>query len=225
LGFGILSRLKRADTDAETESGFSGVPSGFANIYYGMTAFDRTHSVTINYIYDLPKSPWRNGLARLLDQWQFSGITKFQSGAPLGVSMTTSGGQDITGTASLSPRPDVVGNPVLPKDQRTFTRNFDTSVLRCPAVGTLGNAAPVIIRGPGINNWDLSLIKNITAHERLRFQFRASAFNIFNHTQFSAMNTSATFNPTTGQQTNSKLGTFTAARDPRQMQLGLRLVF
>ena len=68
---------------------------------------------------------------------EMSGIMKFVSGAPLGVSVTTSNGQDITGTASLAPRPDVVGNPVLPKDQRTFERNFDTSVLRLPAAGTL----------------------------------------------------------------------------------------
>jgi hypothetical protein len=98
------------------------------------------------------------------------------------------------------------------------------NALRLPAVGTLGNSASTIIRGPGINNWDLSLIKNVTIHERLRFQLRGSAFNTFNHTQFSAMNTTANFNPN-GQQTNTKLGTFTAARDPRQMQLGLRLVF
>ena len=61
--------------------------------------------------------------------------------------------------------------------------------------------------------------------EKPYFQLRASAFNTFNHTQFSAINTAAVFNPATGQQTNSKLGAFTAAGDPRQMQLGLRLVF
>jgi hypothetical protein len=194
--------------------------------YYGMASFDRTHNLSFSYIYDLPRSPWRNAVARgFLDGWQISGITKFQSGQPLGVTMTASGGQDITGTTSLSPRPDVVGNPVLPKDKRTFTRNFDTSVLRCPAVGTLGNSGSTIIRGPGINNWDLSLLKNVTVHERLHFQLRAAAFNTFNHTQFSAMNTAANFNPVTGQQIAAKLGTFTAARDPRQMQLGLRLVF
>jgi hypothetical protein len=196
------------------------------NYYYGEAAYDRTHVLSISYIYDLPKSPWRNAAAqRVLDGWQLSGINIFQSGAPLGVTMTTTTGVDITGTASLSPRPDVVANPVLPKDQRTFYQNFNTAALRLPAVGTLGNAAPNLFRGPGINNWDLSLIKNITVYERLHFQLRASAFNVFNHTQFTTVNTAATFNPATGQQTNSKLGTFTAANDPRQMQLGLRLVF
>jgi hypothetical protein len=193
--------------------------------YYGMASFDRTHTFSLSYIYDLPRSPWRNSVAMgFLDRWQISGITQFQSGQPLGVSMTTTAGLDITGTASLVPRPDVVGNPVLPKDKRTFAQFFDTSVLRLPAAGTLGNSAPAIIRGPGLNNWDLSLIKNIAIRERLRFQFRASAFNVFNHTQFSGLNTTANFTAQ-GQQTNAKLGTLTAARDPRQLQLGLRLVF
>jgi hypothetical protein len=62
------------------------------------------------------------------------------------------------------------------------------------AVGAIGNEASTIIRGPGLNNWDVSLIKNVTIHERLRFQFRASAFNVVNHTQFAGLNTSATFN-------------------------------
>ena len=194
--------------------------------YYGMASYDRTHVVSINYIYDLPKSPWRNAVvSRVLDGWELSGITIFQSGAPLAVTMTTTNGEDITGTAAFSPRPNVIANPVLPKDQRTFSHNFNTSAFVCPAVGTLGNEAPTEFRGPGINNWDLSLLKNVTVHERLHFQFRASAFNTFNHTQFTTINTAATFNPITGAQTNSKFGAFTAANDARQMQLGLRLVF
>jgi hypothetical protein len=194
--------------------------------YYGRLAFDRTHNIAINFIYDLPGSPWRNAVAkRVLDHWEVSGIGILQSGAPATVSLTTTTGLDITGTASLAPRVDVIGSLVLPKDQRTFERNFNTSAIRLPAVGTLGNAAPDLFRGPGIATCDLSLIKNVTLYERLHLQLRASAFNAFNHTQFSAVNTAAQFNPATGAQTNTKLGTFTAARDPRQMQLGLRLVF
>jgi hypothetical protein len=194
--------------------------------YYGLASFDRTHNFSLSYIYDLPKSPWRNAVAaRVLDDWELSGITIFRSGQPLGVSMTTTTGQDITGTASLSPRVNLIANPVLPKDQRTFDRNFNTAAVQLPAVGTLGNAAPTFFRGPGINNFDMSLIKNIKVYERLRFQLRVAAFNVFNHTQFTALNTAAQFNPATGQQINGKLGAFTAAGDPRQMQLGLKLMF
>jgi hypothetical protein len=81
--------------------------------------------------------------------------------------------------------------------------------------------------GPGLFNWNLSLFKTIplTSREGPRIELRFESFNTFNHTQFTTVNTSATFNPATGAQTNSKLGAFTAAGDPRQMQLGIRLVY
>jgi hypothetical protein len=89
-----------------------------------------------------------------------------------------------------------------------------------------GNAAKYNFRGPGINNWDMSLFKNMPFLEgKLRAQLRAEAYNLFNHTQFTTVNTSATFNPTTGAQTNSTFGQYTAAANPRQLQLALRLSF
>jgi hypothetical protein len=194
--------------------------------YYGLASFDRTHTVSLNYIYELPKGPWHNAVvSRVLDGWELSGITQFQSGAPLGATMTTTTGEDITGTASLSPRVNLIANPVLPRGQRTFNQDFNTAALALPAVGTLGDAAPTFFRGPGIENWDLSLLKNFTLYERLHFQLRAATFNTFNHTQFTTVNTAAQFNPATGAQINAKLGAFTAAGDPRQMQLGIRLQF
>lgn len=194
--------------------------------YYGLAGFDRTHTVSLNYIYDLPNVPWRNAVVKgFLNGWELSGITILQSGAPMTVTMTTNTGEDITGTASLAPRVNVIANPVLPKSQRTFNENFNTAALALPAVGTLGNADRTLFRGPGTENWDLSLIKNVTLYERLHFQLRVATFNTFNHTQFTSVNTAATFNVATGAQTNTKLGTFTAANDPRQMQLGISLVF
>jgi hypothetical protein len=120
---------------------------------------------------------------------------------------------------------NLIANPVLPKSQRTFDKNFNVAALALPAMGTLGDAAPTFFRGPGLAHWDAALIKNVTLYERLHLQLRVSAFNVFNHTQFTTENTAAQFNPTTGAQTNSKLGAFTAAADPRQMQMGVKLVF
>jgi Carboxypeptidase regulatory-like domain/TonB-dependent Receptor Plug Domain len=194
--------------------------------YYSAAGFDRTHSVSINYIYDLPNSPWENVVARrVLNDWQLSGITSFQSGAPLGINIATTTNIDITGTPSITPRAYLTGNPNLPPGSRTFSQNFNTSVVQLPAVGTFGNAARNVIRGPGINNWDLALVKNVPIRERLRLQLRWEAYNAFNHTQFSTINTSANFNPATGQQINAQFGAFTAARDPRQMQMAVRLSF
>lgn len=191
---------------------------------YGLATFDRTHNFKANWIWDLPSFGRPRGFAKwTLRGWQMTGLTSFVSGAPLAVALTTTTGADLTGTPSLTPRPDVVGNPVLPRSERTFSRHFDTSVFRMPAPGTFGNAARTVIRGPGINNWNLGLSKSFPVRERLRVQFRAEAYNAFNHTQFSGVNTTARFDAQ-GNQVNALLGEYTAARAPRIVQFALRLL-
>jgi len=99
-------------------------------------------------------------------------------------------------------------------------------VFQMPAKGTVGNAANTVIRGPGTNNWDVAIFKNFPLHgERTRLQFRAEFYNFFNHTQFSGLDASTRFDPTTGAQTNARFGEFTASRTPRIGQLALRLYF
>ena len=77
----------------------------------------------------------------------------------------------------------------------------------CPALtlANIGDAPQMPIRGPGVNNWNTSLFKNFDVKERLHFQFRAEAYNTFNHTQFSTVNTSLTFNAS-GVNTNAQAG-------------------
>jgi hypothetical protein len=113
---------------------------------------------------------------------------------------------------------------VLPKSERTFSQNFRTDVFQAPAVGTVGNAAKTILRGPGINNWDISLLKNIPISEPRRLQFRLEMYNAFNHTQFSSFDTAARFDAT-GKQINTTLSQDNAARNPRTMQMSLRFYF
>jgi hypothetical protein len=192
---------------------------------YGLAGFDRTHVVKINYAWQLPKHKWGFApLGMVLNGWELSGITTFQSGAPVTVGFSQVTATDLTGTPSISPRIVVTGNPVLPKSERTFARNFDTSVFQVPAVGSIGNTGKTILRGPGINNWDLAIIKAFAFRERLRLQFRAEMYNAFNHTQFSAFDTTARFDAR-GAQVNTQLGQFTTSRNPRYMQLALRLTF
>ena len=82
-----------------------------------------------------------------------------------------------------------------------------------------------MFRGPGINNWDISLFKNFQLTERFKAQFRCEGYNIFNHTQFSAVDTNAKFDNRTGAPANPLFGQFTASRLPRRMQLALRITF
>lgn len=195
--------------------------------YYGPAAFDRTHVVNVNWIYDIPKMSklWANPFSRLvLDDWQFTGITSFISGAPLGVNLTTTDGADITGSPTETPRPNQIASAVIPKSQRAEAAYFNTAAFARPAVGTVGNAAKVVLRGPGINNFDLALYKNLILKERFRFQLRWETYNAFNHTQFNGVDTTALFNPA-GLQTNARFGKLISAGNPRRMQLALKIVF
>jgi len=196
---------------------------------YGKAGFDRTHIVRLSWTWDVPRGSRlrKNAFTtNLLDDWQLSGITTFQSGAPTGIGTPSfSSTTDITGSPTDSARVVVVQNPVLPKDQRTFNRYFNTNAFAPPAVGTFGNAPKDVFRGPGINNWDVSVFKRIrTGSERWRLQFRGEFYNAFNHTQFSSVYTTIRFDAQ-GNQIDPRLGQLTASRSPRRVQLALRLGF
>ena len=142
----------------------------------------------------------------------------------MGIGFTTQPAVDITGSPTDGARVNLLGNPVLPKSERTFSRNFRTETAALPAIGTYGNSEPFPLRGPGINNWDIAIFKDIPIYERSQLQFRWELYNAFNHTQFAAFNSTAIFTPS-GQQVNPLFGQYTAARAARRMQFALRLSF
>src|SRR5262249_5976004 len=120
--------------DSDSQAISSLVPIRVWN--YGLASFDRTHNVKINWLWDVPNVHTSNGVMNLvLNGWQLSGITTFLSGAPLGVNFTTTVSTDITGSPTDLPRVVVTGNPVLPKSERTFARNFRTDVFHLPTKG------------------------------------------------------------------------------------------
>ena len=124
----------------------------------------------------------------------------------------------------VSARVDVTGNPYQLGSGYGALQAFNPTVFALPAVGTLGDPSKNLVRGPGIENWNISLVKGIPVWERVHMQFRLEMYNAFNHTQFSTMNTTATFNAA-GAQTNTQFGQYTAARDPRIMQWAVRVQF
>ena len=192
---------------------------------YGKAGFDRTHNVMISYSWSLPSFRGKQPVLKaVLDNWQVSGITTFQSGAPLGISMTTTDNADIAGGGD-GVRAVVLGNAVIPRGDRSLTRFFDTSVFARPAVGTWGNAPKDVIRGPGQNNWDLAVVKKIPLASEKRFlQLRGEFYNAFNHTQYNSVDTTAQFNPA-GQQVNARFGQLIAANAARVIQIALRVSF
>jgi hypothetical protein len=194
---------------------------------YGLASTDQTHDMVINYAYDLPKASalWKNSVvSQVLDNWQLSGITTFASGTPLGVGFAWTNGQDLVGGGD-GQRVNVTGKAELPHGSRSFTQFFKTSVFAAPGLNDPGNAPRVVVRGPGVNIWDMSLSKHFPLkNERRKLEFRWETYNTFNHTQYSGINTAAQFNPA-GQQVNAQFGQVTSTRLPRVMQGTLRFVF
>lgn len=194
---------------------------------YGKATFDQTHVLVLNYTWDIPKlSKVAPGplIRHIFDNWQLAGITVFASGTPLGLGFTTVDNADLTGGGD-GQRIILTGPIQLAPGQRTFDRYFAAENVARPPRGDFGNAAKNVFRGPGTNNWDASLYKNIPlGSEQRTLQFRWEMYNVFNHTQFSGVNTGARFD-VQGRQVNAQFGQITNARSPRVMQGSLRFVF
>ena len=244
LQFGLAWTWSKAMAYSDGDQGTVSTAVSRRQFDYGEASYDRTHVVAIHYLYDIPRASrlMNNFVVRkVLDNWQISGITRFQSGAPLSISTLGSGGftpsTDITGGGD-GWRPVMSGNPILPKDQRTVEHWFDAGVFAPPVlpgnaptdlagvmrVLALGNTPATFARGPGIANFNMALFKTFQVRERVKAIFRAEAYNIFNHTQFNAVNVAPQWDKT-GAQVKPLFGQITSARDPRILQFALRLTF
>jgi Carboxypeptidase regulatory-like domain len=194
---------------------------------YGLSSFDQPHVLVINYTWELPRasSLWDNGVIRwVLDDWMVSGITAFASGVPSTVGFTTVDNADITGGGDGT-RIVVNGDPELSSGDRGLTRWFDTSVFSRPPRGSVGNAPKDVVRLPGVHNWDITLFKRIPLKSATRnLQLRWEIYNVFNHTQFNGVDTTARFD-SSGNQVNTQFGQVTSTRAPRIMQWSVRVQF
>ena len=190
---------------------------------YGPAGFDRLHTVTIDFVYDLPNFAKTNAAAKyLVNGWQLGGITRFWGGTPLTV---TSGGNP--GTLGGGVRSDYLSGDVTPA-QKSELDYFNVFAFGRPVDGSLGNTGKGILRGPGINQWDISVFKNTKITERVNVQLRIESFNTLNHTQWAGVNTGLGLpNPNTAVTTVTRgtLGQVNSTRDPRSLQLALKLLF
>ena len=200
------------------------------NIYdihaeYGPADFDRRHVFTGSYIYHLPFYRLQRGITgHLLGGWEISGIVYAQTGRWLtvnGVHIDPAGLglADFNSGPIFDARPDQLGNA---NNHAPHTRGqwFDGSLFADPPADGIrpGNAPRGSILGPGAWRWDASLFKNTSISERVNVQFRVEATNVLNHTNFDQIGTSFLFDPI-------HFGQVMSARDPRIIQLGLKLLF
>jgi hypothetical protein len=200
----------------------------YANKYlldYGEASFDRTHIVNLAWLYELPGSASLTNpvLRTVLAHWNVSGTTTFASGAPSGVSFSTVSGVDLIGGGD-GQRINVNGEPQLGYGQHSVVRWFNPAVFSQPALGYIGSAPRDVFRGPGQNQWDLSVFKNFPIREKAQIQFRGEFYNALNHAQWSGINTSAKFDNNLNQ-INTLFGQVTSSRGPRVIQFALRIGF
>jgi hypothetical protein len=127
---------------------------------------------------------------------------------------------DIAGIGATSSRASANGeDPNVSPGQRTVSEWFNTAAFLPVAQmvkGEFGNTGRDILIGPGFQVWSVSMIKNMTFGEKVRMQFRAESYNLFNHANFAGINT------TVGA---SAFGNVTAAGPARIMSFGLKLMF
>jgi hypothetical protein len=241
------SKTMGTNSDFQT---FTGHPTNHKVADYGMLTFDRTQTLSVNYLYNVPSltqhvAAMNHGIFKFVfDNWQLAGITTMGSGAPVEISYSIQGvgattlNRRITGSETWGPRPVLTGNMNLPSGDRTMEAWFNTSVVAPAVKGSIGIDSGIRpLRQPGVNNWDLFLYKKIlfTSNENRFLQLRWEMYNAFNHTQWSAVNASATFDAN-GKLTNLPtslgggggrfgFGALSTARAPRTMQLALKLYF
>ncbi len=203
------------------------------NWSYGPSDANHTNRFVAAFTYELPGKNLGNHITReVLGGWQVNAIATFESGAPTTIYNGYTQSYDGMGDVPLQSC-----NANIARGKRTFTNYFDTSCYVEPAASTdpfytsqnifnyavtRGNERRNNLREPGINNWDMGLQKSFRVFgEGRELQIRADAFNAFNHTQWSAVDTYD------DRQTNaqSEFGSIVAGRPGRLMQLNMRFVF
>jgi hypothetical protein len=169
-----------------------------------------------SFVWDIPVGKLSNPVLRTVaGGWELNGIFTFQSGLPF----TVTSGVDNSQTAVNADRANLIGDPNLGGGRSTaqiIQKYFNTAAFVVNPLGTFGNAGRNILIGPGMQNIDFGVIKNFPIRERYKVQFRAEAFNLFNHANFNNPNASVSA---------STFGTITSAGSPRVMQVSLKAMF
>jgi len=221
LSYTFSKGLGVASTDSTTVSPYFDM----RHRNYGPFSYDIPQMLMINYAWDLPdlgKKLNSKAVTAVLGNWQLSGVTSAMVGTPFTPGFSTSDGADISGSTE-SARIDVLGDWHL--GSKDFFHQFNTAAFGRPAKGTFGTSGVYNMRYPGWSNWDMSVSKRIPwKGEQRYFQFRGEFYNVINHAEFNGYDAGFRFNPQ-GQQINTNLGTLNGTRDPRKIQLSLRLMF
>lgn len=184
----------------------------------GLWSADTRHRFTLSSLFELPfgrgkpfLSQMRGAAGKAVSGWQIGGILTLQSGQPLTVTLPF----DNPNVGEGAKLPNLLRDPN--QGPRTVERFFDTDAFAAPAQYTFGNEGIGAVTGPGLRNFDLSIVKNTAITERINLQFRSEFFNAANHAILG--NPVTDFGtPLFGQIQSTRL-------DNRELQFALRLMF
>lgn len=181
--------------------------------YRAVSDFNVPHRLVLNFVWELP-SPKEGAMRHLLGGWQLSGIWNWQSGFPLSIAS----GEDNSGSFVGGDLADVIDRPRLIEGSREdkIRKWFTTEAFRSNAAGTFGTSGRNILTGPGTFNIDASAAKTFRFTERWNLQYRLEMFNSLNHTSLNNPDTSVA---------SASFGQIVTARDPRILQMALKLRF
>jgi hypothetical protein len=225
-GLSFLSSLTLSRTQdngsgsLENPNGNFPAPQDFRNMDadFGLSAYHQPYNSTTSVMWNLPFSgPWAGG-------WQIAAINSVYSGEPVTFTYTPAAAAQVSGIqqdfrGANNYRPNIIGDPTLPADQRTVQNwfNRDAVVIPTDLSQPFGNAPRNSVRGPLFWQFDLAVSRRITMPwPSGAIELRAEAFNLLNRTNFRAPN---------GNRSAAGFGTITQTYDPRQLQLGVKVLF
>ncbi len=189
------------------------------NASRGLSLFNSKQRFVISYDWELPIRKYSGLTGKVLDDWEISGITQFQSGFPIRLN-TEDDNELINSLFFLGTEAPSLTGPLQilnPKTNGGFYLNYNQ--FSDPPLGQFNNGTQrTLCCGPGLIDWDFSVHKKIPLTESKYFQFRAEIFNVFNRTNFS--------NPDGGYSDGAtEFGKITSAGDPRLLQFALKYFF
>ena len=196
--------------------------------------FDERHILNFGYDWNIPFFR-QGGIAHtILGGWEYSGVTSFNTGSPF--SVTYASVSDNAGVANgigSASRPDLVGDP-----NASFTQTpqaglkqqfYNPAAFAVPTALTFGTATRNLLNNPNRLNFDMALFKNFQIRESMNLEFRAEAFNVFNHFEpgnLGGDSGAAGGSGDTAFATNSNTFLYiNSAHNPRILQLALKFLF
>ena len=195
-----------------------------ANATWGPSTFDMRHNFVASYNVELPVWRVMGHQNAFTSGWTLSGTTRFSSGFP--VTLYNNEDTSLLGTFGNGVNNDLLDTPdytagalAINRDPRNGKPAFNASLFSLPALGNPGSAPRRFFYGPGIENFDLALIKTLRRGGSSAWEFRIEAFNVLNHAQF--------YGPASvdGNISSSTFGEIVSAAPPRLVQLAAKFQF